>query len=1034
MQEVWGIKSSSTLTSTSEMEMVPNEEAEGDHDNPVDGILMKPLLVNEPQLHQSDPSFTPPFQLLCALTDTLAQLRRFQFAECTKLADKHTVLSKELSEQVSIGGTLQKAIEDTQRECSELQREHKGKWKVQRGLEGDERFIGMPCVWSQLSELLPQAQQAIVELSLSKATSSQQQQPRLSSMTTLPGCTATSSPNHKNNESNVCMECDERPPDVQLRPCGHVVLCSQCAAVMKKCLIVAPSSRTKFICNQPFFSPSTMAANKQAVSVVTMVVDNILVMPGTTYTGRVVDGEPDGRGTAKWPSGVTYDGVWLNGAMTGRGVLKWSDGGTCEGEWLNNKRDGWGVAHWTDGSWLEGLWRDDHWKRGTWHHSNSVDVRDGEWVWNATANGNDMQGWGVQRRMTTKGGATVKMVVTVYEGEWDRNKWHGVGTWKSPDGSGDIYHGQFDHGKKCGTGSILFGAGGGSYVGEWKDDVFHGRGVRLWANGDRYDGQWVQGKEHGEGTKTWSRDGSSFTGLWEGGVPTKGMRRWPNGDMFEGTFTQVPQGGGGSNCELHGEGALTLSKSPSGGVGMLKGTLNNNLFQGVSAGVQHQMGSSLPQFEHHEQIEKLKKEKRDLEAKLKEEMRAAKEHWEQVTERNNEQHSEQINQVKKNLQQLQEKLQKTQEEDDDERKPVLASHPELREAFESTKLLQSQLVTFASEFVLLDESVKKLNESLQRATESNEELASHLKKLTERKGTLVMKLNESDSACKKLLGQTLTVHNSESEIQECARNISTLTKKVLGIKSSATSTYTGPKEEESDDVNTVDDILMKPLLQFQRDNTFTPPFQLLRTLSDTLAQLQRCQFAECTKLADKHTVLSKELSEQVSIGGTLHKAIEETQREWTELLREYNGKWKLQRGLEGDERFIGMPCVWSQLSELLPQSQQAIVDLMVSKATSSSASFASSGFHHDNAHSSQQQQQPRSSTTTTAGGTTLPGCTAASTSSSALPSSSVCMECEERPPDVQLQPCGHVVLCSQCATVMKKCPHCRTFIKNKIHL
>ncbi|KAH3722916.1 hypothetical protein Pelo_18378 [Pelomyxa schiedti] len=488
--------------------------------------------------------------------------------------------------------------------------------------------------------------------------------------------------------------------------------------------------------------------------------------------------------------------------------------------------------------------------------------------------------------------------------------------------------------------------------------------------------------------------------------------------MFEGTFTQVPQGGGGSNCEFHGEGALTLSKSPSGGVGMLKGTLNNNLFQGVSAGVQHQMGSSLPQFEHHEQIEKLKKdhnkEKSDLEAKLKEEMRAAKEHWEQVTERNNEQHSEQINQVKKNLQQLQEKLQKTQEEDD-ERKSVLASHPELREAFESAKLLQSQLMTFTPEFVLLDESVKKLNDSLQRATESNEELASHLKKLTEQKGTLVMKLNESDEACKKLLGQTLTVHNSEPEIQECARNISTLTKKVLGIKSSATSTYTGPKEEESDDGNTVDDILMKPLLQLQRDNTFTPPFQLLRTLSDTLAQLQRCQFAECTKLADKHTVLSKELSEQVSIGGTLHKAIEDTQRECSELQREHNGKWKLQRGLEGDERFIGMPCVWSQLSELLPQAQQAIVDLMVSKATSSPASFASSGFHHDNTHSSQQQQQPRSSTTT-AGGTTLPGCTAASTTSTvspALPSSSVCMECDERPPDVQLQPCGHVVLCSQ---------------------
>ncbi|KAH3705975.1 hypothetical protein Pelo_19477 [Pelomyxa schiedti] len=86
--------------------------------------------------------------------------------------------------------------------------------------------------------------------------------------------------------------------------------------------------------------------------------------------------------------------------------------------------------------------------------------------------------------MTTKGGATGAMAM-MYEGEWDSHKWHSVGTWMSPDGSGDIYHGQFDHSMKCGTGSILFGAGGGSYVGEWKDDVLHGRGVRLWANGDR---------------------------------------------------------------------------------------------------------------------------------------------------------------------------------------------------------------------------------------------------------------------------------------------------------------------------------------------------------------------------------------------------------------------------------------------------------------------------------------------------------------------------------------------------------------------
>ncbi|KAH3722538.1 hypothetical protein Pelo_18757 [Pelomyxa schiedti] len=83
-----------------------------------------------------------------------------------------------------------------------------------------------------------------------------------------------------------------------------------------------------------------------------MVVDDTSAVPGgPTYTGRVVDGKRDGRGTLKWPSCATYDGVWLNGDRMGRGAYKWHDGATHEGEWLNSKRDGWGVKHNADGGW-----------------------------------------------------------------------------------------------------------------------------------------------------------------------------------------------------------------------------------------------------------------------------------------------------------------------------------------------------------------------------------------------------------------------------------------------------------------------------------------------------------------------------------------------------------------------------------------------------------------------------------------------------------------------------------------------------------
>ncbi|KAH3762782.1 radial spoke head protein [Pelomyxa schiedti] len=762
-----------------------------------------------------------------------------------------------------------------------------------------------------------------------------------------------------------------------------------------------------------------------------------------TYKGRVVNGTWDGTGTCHGAKGGMYDGEWRGGVQHGRGVQKWANGAKYEGEWHVGKWDGWGVYLQADGCWFEGLWRENHLKRGTWHHANSVDVKDGEWAWNATKKLNEMQGWGVQRRTTTKGGATG--METVYEGGWDSHKWHGVGTWRSPDGSGDIYRGQFDHGMKCGTGSILFGGGGdggnnskgGSYVGGWKDNAFHGRGVRLWANGDRYDGQWVQGKEHGDGTKTWSRDGSSFTGLWVNGVPIKGMRKWPNGDLFEGTFTQ--NGGNESGWECRGEGVATLSQAS-----VLKGSLNNNLLQSGNSEVQHKMGS-LPQFEHHQRIEKLRnehtKQKSDLKSKM-EEMQATEKEWQKVTERNNQQHAEQLNEVNKKRQQLQDQLQALEEIS----VRMGKAHPELKEAFALTTLFQSQLHKSSSEFVLLEESLEHLNQTLQGATESNTALTSRLRELTELKATLATKLNESDDACKKLLGQTLTVQNCESEIQECSRNISTLTKKVLTTSTSERKNSLhvlkegGKTNNTGSDENTVDDILMKPLLTVnepqlhQRDDTFTPPFQLLCTLSDTLAQLQRCQFEECTKLANKHTVLSKELSEQETLGGTLRKAIEETQRECSELQREHKGKWEIQQGLEGDEKFIGMPCVWSMLSELLPQAQQAMFDLIVSKATLSSSASpgAAPSFYQNNTHTS---QQPRAATT-------LPGCTATSSLSPTSHSSSmpnhndnnVCIECDERPPNVQLQPCGHVVACSQCAAAMKKCPECRSLIKDKVHL
>ncbi|KAH3764486.1 phosphatidylinositol 4-phosphate 5-kinase 8 [Pelomyxa schiedti] len=241
-----------------------------------------------------------------------------------------------------------------------------------------------------------------------------------------------------------------------------------------------------------------------------------------SYTGRLVDSKRDGRGLVKSRSPhdgttTTYDGEW-RGLMHGRGVLSWSSSSstsTYDGEWQQGQRDGWGAC------------------------STPAGGVHGEWAWNEAAGAHEMQGWGVQRVRAPGGGGPM---ATVYEGEWDRNKWHGTGMWRSPE-TGDIYYGNFDRGVRSGRGA-LFEAAGGNYGGEWKDGLFHGRGARMWGDGTMYFGKWERGKEHGSGTKTWACDGTVITGVWEAGVLKSGTKRWPNGDEFTGKFSADRVGDG----------------------------------------------------------------------------------------------------------------------------------------------------------------------------------------------------------------------------------------------------------------------------------------------------------------------------------------------------------------------------------------------------------------------------------------------------------------------------------------------------------
>ena len=101
-----------------------------------------------------------------------------------------------------------------------------------------------------------------------------------------------------------------------------------------------------------------------------------------------------------------------------------------------------------------------------------------------------------------------------YEGEWDGDLMHGHGTFHFA--NGDVYTGAMQNGLRCGPGTLAHWGDGCEYVGNFEAGEQHGFGTLTYARGDErgygsYTGAWVCGKKHGHGAFTW-QDGSEYVG------------------------------------------------------------------------------------------------------------------------------------------------------------------------------------------------------------------------------------------------------------------------------------------------------------------------------------------------------------------------------------------------------------------------------------------------------------------------------------------------------------------------------------------
>lgn len=136
----------------------------------------------------------------------------------------------------------------------------------------------------------------------------------------------------------------------------------------------------------------------------------------------------------------------------------------------------------------------------------------------------------------------VKMIMGgskhVYIGSKDINKQpHGKG--KLVAGNGDIYEGEFVHGKMHGYGVYKFSVGG-DYKGEFLNGLYHGKGIETYSSGavyigdfyqgvrtgigrmnypdeSWYFGSWLNNKRDGNGIFVSKKDSTRFKGHWENG-------------------------------------------------------------------------------------------------------------------------------------------------------------------------------------------------------------------------------------------------------------------------------------------------------------------------------------------------------------------------------------------------------------------------------------------------------------------------------------------------------------------------------------
>lgn len=189
-----------------------------------------------------------------------------------------------------------------------------------------------------------------------------------------------------------------------------------------------------------------------------------------------------------------------------------------EGEMLNSHRHGRGVCLYNNGMMYEG-----DWKRDKEHGIGSLMTADRKYL--------------------------------IYKGEWERGRMHGAGVYcyhdkinnkRMLDIAGECrYEGEFKENFRHGTGMYVL-PDGSVYTGQWREGFMNGRGLFKWPDGSVYDGEWKDGKRHGLGLLKTS-DGFTYDGAWiMNSMEGRGSASYPEGQQYNGLFSRGRREGRGT--------------------------------------------------------------------------------------------------------------------------------------------------------------------------------------------------------------------------------------------------------------------------------------------------------------------------------------------------------------------------------------------------------------------------------------------------------------------------------------------------------